>query len=76
MPPDHAATLATINRLLTILFSVECVCKLAAFGLWRFACEPFNLFDLLVVGASLPEVFGVGLNLGFIRVLRMLRVVR
>ncbi len=67
------------NLLFTIVFLVEAVLKLAAFGPLPYFRDPWNAFDFFVVLISIASValdFSNTENLSFMPVLRVLRVVR
>ncbi|MDY7101871.1 MAG: ion transporter [Actinomycetota bacterium] len=75
----HGELLATLDVLIVTVFVVEIVLRMLAEGThpWRFFTHPWNVFDLLLVIASLgPMAAGfVGL-LRLTRLMRILRLVR
>lgn len=75
----HGELLATLDVLIVTVFVVEIVVRMLAEGVhpWRFFTHPWNVFDLLLVLASLgPMAAGfVGL-LRLARLMRILRLVR
>ncbi len=64
--------LVLADRVILTVFVLELVAKLAAFGR-RFFTDPWNIFDLLVVGIALVPASG---PLAVLRTLRVLRVLR
>ena len=78
MPPEEELRLDLINKVCTWLFVAELVLKWLAFDFRTWACDPFNLFDFVVVAGSLPEVLipEGAVSLSFMRLLRLLRLLR
>ena len=66
------SVLVTIDRLILAVFVVELTAKLAVYR-QRFHRDPWNLFDLIVVGIALLPATG---SLSVLRALRILRVLR
>lgn len=56
MSKHYAAALDAGNRVLTILFILECASKMGGLGFWGFWNDPFNRFDLLFAGLGLVEM--------------------
>lgn len=56
MSTRYAAALDATSNTLTALFAVEVAAKLLGMGVWGFASDGFNLFDLLVVALGLLEL--------------------
>ncbi len=69
-------TLTTLDNAFLYLFSVEIVIRVLAYGRrpWLFLREPWNIFDLVVVGAG--YIPGIGAGSTALRVVRILRVAR
>ena len=63
------STLATINMVCLIIFIVEIVVKLLAYGLDYFK-DPWNWFDVIIVGVSMAS------GLAFMSAFRAMRVLR
>uniref|UniRef100_A0A1I8G0I3 EF-hand domain-containing protein n=1 Tax=Macrostomum lignano TaxID=282301 RepID=A0A1I8G0I3_9PLAT len=93
--PEHQAykhycsTLVYLNSAFTVMFSVECILKILAFGpkVHRVAPnllqpEPWNIFDFITVIGSITDVLVSGLqqqsflNLGFLRLFRAARLIK
>jgi voltage-gated sodium channel len=66
--------LTHLDRLALGIFVVELALKLFAYG-WRFFRDPWNCFDAVVVGISLPPATGALSVLRALRVLRILRLI-
>ncbi|MFJ3402856.1 ion transporter [Promicromonospora sp. NPDC090134] len=64
--------LRTIDHVMLGFFVLELLLRLVAYG-WRFFRDPWNVFDLLVVGVA---VLPVTESLSALRALRVLRVLR
>jgi len=77
--PELVAALWVLNIVLTVLFTLEMVLKMFAFGVWKgpgtYMRDPWNLLDLFIVLISLLDIFLEG-TLRFIKVLRFLRALR
>ena len=71
-----------MNYLFTVIFTFEVVVKMTALGFNQFRKEGFNVFDLLIVIASLSQIVitivspGGSNNGGVFLVLRTFRVFR
>ena len=63
---------------MTVIFGLEAVVKIVAFGGVGYFCDRFNTFDLFVVLLSLPEIIlpDGAIDFTFLRMLRMLRLFR
>lgn len=59
MDQGLARQLEIVNFALTLSFAVEMVLKLIGLGPWLYAQDAFNLFDAVIVVASLVEVIVV-----------------
>lgn len=64
--------LVAFDRAILAVFVLEILVRIAARG-WRFFTDPWSLFDLAVIGASLLPFAD---NLSILRALRVLRVLR
>jgi hypothetical protein len=51
--PSVLKFFSALNLLFTVIFTVEVVLKMTAFGVREFCKEGFNVFDLFIVMASL-----------------------
>ncbi len=68
--------LSGIDRVFLVLFTIEIAIRVLAYGRrpWRFLTEPWNVFDVVVVGAG--WIPGIGPGATALRLVRILRVVR
>jgi voltage-gated sodium channel len=66
--------LHTLDRIALSIFVAELVLKLYAYR-WRFFRDPWNVFDLIVVGIALVPTTGAFSVLRALRVLRVLRLI-
>ena len=73
---DYKATITTVNMLFTIIFALESFLKLLGLTWARFTMDNFNIFDLLIVIASLIELMIADGSAGVISALRALRLIR
>jgi voltage-gated sodium channel len=72
MMSDYGDLLIIANNVALVIFCIEILIKLFAFG-WRFFLNAWNVFDFLVVGIALIPASG---DLAVLRVLRVLRILR
>lgn len=72
----HGTLFGRLDQLFLMIFVVEIVIRLTAFGAqpWRFFQRGWNVFDFVIVAATF--VPGLGANVTFLRLIRVLRVVR
>lgn len=70
----HGSLLAWLDGVALTIFVIELSLKLVAYGP-RFFRDPWNVFDLLVVGISLVPTSGPFAVLRALRVLRVLRLI-
>ncbi|XP_056009827.1 voltage-dependent calcium channel type A subunit alpha-1-like isoform X8 [Ostrea edulis] len=54
--PKYERVLISINIIFTILFTIECVLKLLAFGIKNYFHDPWNVFDFITVVGSIIDV--------------------
>jgi len=78
MSPNYSNVLGVCNIVFLALFCVEMALKLGAFGLKKYVTTPGDLFDGIIVLASISEVvFPEGPEgLSVLRAFRLLRVLR
>lgn len=72
-------TVEVLDQVFLAIFTVELVIRFVAYGLrpGRFLREPWNVFDLLVVGAAfIPGISGQSTALRLVRLLRVARLIR
>jgi hypothetical protein len=70
-----------IDFIITFIFVIEMVLKIMVFGFCLNGPESYirnswNVMDFFIVAFSLVSLFAQDVNLGFIKILRMLRVFR
>lgn len=69
-----------LNQVFTLMFTFECVVKLAGFGWEQYWADPWNKFDLIVVLGSWLDVMVTLLEVQFVsaalfRIIRIARVI-
>ncbi|KAG7487800.1 hypothetical protein MATL_G00027330 [Megalops atlanticus] len=55
-PPSYDTTLKHLNTAFTVLFSLECVLKILAFGFLNYFRDTWNIFDFITVLGSITEI--------------------
>lgn len=76
--PDNREHLLTVNRAFLVWFVVELCLRMAVYRL-DFIFGPdyrWNVFDFMMVMASVPEFFSTSLTFSHIRILRLARITR
>ena len=86
IPAAQAQALAFLNQVCTVIFILECLAKVAAFGMILYLEDPWHVFDFFVVLLSLVDWLATaaamvaggdaGTNPTLIRAIRLVRVVR
>lgn len=71
---SHGSLLHVLDLIALTIFVIELVAKMVAYGP-RFLRDPWNVFDLLVVGIALVPATGPFSVLRSLRVLRVLRLI-
>jgi hypothetical protein len=76
-----AEVLFNIDIVVTIIFIVECSLKVTVYGFLlngpnSYIKNPWNIIDFIIVVFSIVSLLFSGVNLKFIKALRMLRVLR
>ncbi|XP_043985097.1 voltage-dependent R-type calcium channel subunit alpha-1E isoform X4 [Gambusia affinis] len=80
-PPAYDAFLKHLNTAFTILFSIECVLKILAFGFLNYFRDTWNIFDFITVLGSITEIV-VDLqridtfNMSFLKLFRAARLIK
>ncbi|XP_053178386.1 voltage-dependent R-type calcium channel subunit alpha-1E [Scomber japonicus] len=80
-PPTYDAVLKHLNTAFTVLFSVECVLKIMAFGFLNYFRDTWNIFDFITVLGSITEIV-VELqsfptfNMSFLKLFRAARLIK
>ncbi|XP_018406731.1 PREDICTED: voltage-dependent calcium channel type A subunit alpha-1 [Cyphomyrmex costatus] len=78
---SYKNTLKYMNMCFTGMFTVECVLKIAAFGVKNFFKDAWNTFDFITVIGSIVDAlvieFGENfINVGFLRLFRAARLIK
>ncbi|KAK3088414.1 hypothetical protein FSP39_018877 [Pinctada imbricata] len=79
----YERVLIVINIIFTVLFTIECILKLLAFGLKNYFRDPWNVFDFVTVVGSIIDVLinefqssHLTLNVGVFRLFRAARLIK
>uniref|UniRef100_A0A8C5THK7 Calcium voltage-gated channel subunit alpha1 I n=1 Tax=Malurus cyaneus samueli TaxID=2593467 RepID=A0A8C5THK7_9PASS len=76
-PEELTNILEISNVVFTSMFSLEMILKLAAFGLFDYLRNPYNIFDSIIVIISIWEIIGqADGGLSVLRTFRLLRVLK
>ncbi|XP_029356757.1 voltage-dependent R-type calcium channel subunit alpha-1E [Echeneis naucrates] len=80
-PPTYEAVLKHLNTAFTVLFSVECVLKIMAFGFLNYFRDTWNIFDFITVLGSITEIvvdlqFVDTFNMSFLKLFRAARLIK
>uniref|UniRef100_A0A673YEY0 Calcium voltage-gated channel subunit alpha1 E n=1 Tax=Salmo trutta TaxID=8032 RepID=A0A673YEY0_SALTR len=78
-PPVYEAVLKHLNTAFTVLFSVECVLKIMAFGFLNYFRDTWNIFDFITVLGSITEIVSMAdctFNMGFLKLFRAARLIK
>uniref|UniRef100_A0A3B5A4C5 Voltage-dependent R-type calcium channel subunit alpha-1E-like n=1 Tax=Stegastes partitus TaxID=144197 RepID=A0A3B5A4C5_9TELE len=70
----YEAALKHLNTAFTVLFSVECVLKIMAFGFLNYFRDTWNIFDFITVLGSITEI--VTFNMSFLKLFRAARLIK
>ncbi|BHF59845.1 hypothetical protein SprV_0100280600 [Sparganum proliferum] len=79
---NYCNTLIFLNSAFTVMFSVECVLKIMAFGPKNYFRDRWNIFDFITVIGSITDVLvselqqSAFLSLGFLRLFRAARLIK
>eukprot|EP00094_Tigriopus_californicus_P013635 TCALIF_13192-PA protein Name:"Similar to CAC Voltage-dependent calcium channel type A subunit alpha-1 (Apis mellifera)" AED:0.16 eAED:0.16 QI:0/0.61/0.47/0.84/0.77/0.89/19/0/1097 len=74
-PLQYTDLLSDFNLVFTILFTVECVMKLACFGTKAYFKDSWNTFDFITVVGSIIDATQI-VNVGFLRLFRAARLIK
>uniref|UniRef100_A0AAY4DR01 Voltage-dependent calcium channel alpha-1 subunit IQ domain-containing protein n=1 Tax=Denticeps clupeoides TaxID=299321 RepID=A0AAY4DR01_9TELE len=80
-PPIYDTVLKHLNTAFTVLFSMECVLKIMAFGFLNYFRDTWNIFDFITVLGSITEIV-VDLqsintfNMSFLKLFRAARLIK
>ncbi|XP_047501335.1 voltage-dependent calcium channel type A subunit alpha-1-like isoform X8 [Penaeus chinensis] len=84
----YKETLHNMNTIFTSFFTIECLLKIAAFGVRNFFKDPWHTFDFITVIGSIIDalvvefgrIYGEGtenfINVGFLRLFRAARLIK
>ncbi|XP_062411314.1 voltage-dependent R-type calcium channel subunit alpha-1E [Sardina pilchardus] len=80
-PPAYDTVLKHLNTAFTVLFSVECVLKIMAFGFLNYFRDTWNIFDFITVLGSITEIIMVDMqstsvNMSFLKLFRAARLIK
>uniref|UniRef100_A0A671YKP7 Calcium voltage-gated channel subunit alpha1 E n=1 Tax=Sparus aurata TaxID=8175 RepID=A0A671YKP7_SPAAU len=87
-PPAYDSVLKHLNTAFTVLFSVECVLKILAFGFLNYFRDTWNIFDFITVLGSITEIrasipltdqlllFVDTFNMSFLKLFRAARLIK
>ncbi|XP_068600039.1 voltage-dependent R-type calcium channel subunit alpha-1E [Brachionichthys hirsutus] len=80
-PPAYEAVLKHLNTAFTVLFSVECILKIMAFGFLNYFRDTWNIFDFITVLGSITEIvvdlqFVDTFNMSFLKLFRAARLIK
>ncbi|XP_060736804.1 voltage-dependent R-type calcium channel subunit alpha-1E [Tachysurus vachellii] len=79
-PPVYDAVLKHLNTAFTVLFSIECVLKILAFGFMNYFRDTWNIFDFITVLGSITEIIvdqqSASFNMSFLKLFRAARLIK
>ncbi|KAM9848256.1 voltage-dependent R-type calcium channel subunit alpha-1E [Aulostomus maculatus] len=80
-PPAYEAVLKHLNTAFTVLFSIECVLKIMAFGFLNYFRDTWNIFDFITVLGSITEIvvdlqLVNTINMSFLKLFRAARLIK
>ncbi|CAH8494843.1 unnamed protein product [Dicrocoelium dendriticum] len=79
---NYCNTLLYFNSAFTVMFSIECMLKITAFGPKNYFRDRWNIFDFITVIGSITDVLvselqeSAFLSLGFLRLFRAARLIK
>ena len=78
MSEQYENTLFIFNVIFTLVFCIEAILKLAAFGVPGYFSDRWNIFDFLIVVGSIIDagLDGQGVKIVFLRLFRAVRLVK
>uniref|UniRef100_A0A7N5ZUX1 Voltage-dependent calcium channel alpha-1 subunit IQ domain-containing protein n=1 Tax=Anabas testudineus TaxID=64144 RepID=A0A7N5ZUX1_ANATE len=74
-PLTYDTVLKQLNTAFTVLFSVECVLKIMAFGFLNYFRDTWNIFDFITVLGSITEISDT-FNMSFLKLFRAARLIK
>ncbi|XP_039518708.1 voltage-dependent R-type calcium channel subunit alpha-1E isoform X5 [Pimephales promelas] len=81
-PKDYEDVLKYLNTVFTVIFSVECLLKILAFGVMNYFRDTWNIFDFITVLGSIAEIAVEKLlsdkpfSMGFLKLFRAARLIK
>ncbi|XP_036939940.1 voltage-dependent R-type calcium channel subunit alpha-1E isoform X3 [Acanthopagrus latus] len=80
-PAAYDTVLKHLNTAFTVLFSLECILKIMAFGLVNYFRDTWNIFDFITVLGSITEIIvdlqSVNtINMSFLKLFRAARLIK
>uniref|UniRef100_A0AAY4DQF7 Voltage-dependent calcium channel alpha-1 subunit IQ domain-containing protein n=1 Tax=Denticeps clupeoides TaxID=299321 RepID=A0AAY4DQF7_9TELE len=76
-PPIYDTVLKHLNTAFTVLFSMECVLKIMAFGFLNYFRDTWNIFDFITVLGSITEIVSINtFNMSFLKLFRAARLIK
>ncbi|XP_038571832.1 voltage-dependent R-type calcium channel subunit alpha-1E isoform X1 [Micropterus salmoides] len=76
-PPAYEIVLKHLNTAFTVLFSIECVLKIMAFGFLNYFRDTWNIFDFITVLGSITEnVVDLQSDMSFLKLFRAARLIK
>ncbi|XP_061588385.1 voltage-dependent R-type calcium channel subunit alpha-1E-like [Cololabis saira] len=80
-PTAYDTVLKHLNTAFTVLFSLECILKILAFGLVNYFRDTWNIFDFITVLGSISEIIvdlqSVNtINMSFLKLFRAARLIK
>ncbi|XP_048832652.1 voltage-dependent R-type calcium channel subunit alpha-1E isoform X2 [Brienomyrus brachyistius] len=80
-PTNYEAALKHLNTAFTMLFSLECILKILAFGFVNYFRDTWNIFDFITVLGSITEIVVDWLslktfNMSFLKLFRAARLIK
>uniref|UniRef100_A0A8C1AS87 Calcium channel, voltage-dependent, R type, alpha 1E subunit a n=1 Tax=Cyprinus carpio carpio TaxID=630221 RepID=A0A8C1AS87_CYPCA len=69
-----------LNTVFTVIFTVECILKILAFGIMNYFRDTWNIFDFITVLGSITEIVvdkvHTSFNMGFLKLFRAARLIK
>uniref|UniRef100_A0A8C7ZU72 Calcium channel, voltage-dependent, R type, alpha 1E subunit b n=1 Tax=Oryzias sinensis TaxID=183150 RepID=A0A8C7ZU72_9TELE len=76
-PTAYDTVLKHLNTAFTVLFSMECILKIMAFGFVNYFRDTWNIFDFITVLGSITEIVSVNtINMSFLKLFRAARLIK
>uniref|UniRef100_A0A8C2I247 Voltage-dependent calcium channel type A subunit alpha-1 n=1 Tax=Cyprinus carpio TaxID=7962 RepID=A0A8C2I247_CYPCA len=76
-PAAYDIVLKHLNTAFTVLFSLECILKIFAFGFMNYFRDTWNIFDFITVLGSITEIVSLNtINMSFLKLFRAARLIK